>query len=82
MTVETKDLTKAEIEFLSDKYEALEKEVLVLLKQLDIAESALRKYANPDNWSSDFTADDCLYVDDFAYREAEEALKQIKELDK
>ena len=35
MTVETKDLTKAEIEFLSDKCEKLEKENTQLHKFLD-----------------------------------------------
>lgn len=41
MTVETKDLTKAEIEFLSDKCEKLEKQLGIAVKKLHIARGLL-----------------------------------------
>ena len=54
-----------------------------LQKQLDIAIKCLEKYADHQNWQDEYAgAEDCLYIDDFAYREAEETLKQIKELEK
>lgn len=54
-----------------------------LQKQLDIAVKCLDKYADHQNWQDECCgADDCLYIDDFAYKEAEDTLKQIKEQEK
>ena len=54
-----------------------------LQKQLDIAVECLEKYADHQNWQDECAgAEDCLYIDDCAYKEAEETLKQIKELEK
>lgn len=54
-----------------------------LQKQLDIAVKCLEKYADHQNWQDECAgAEDCLYIDDFAYKEAEETLKQIKDLDR
>lgn len=78
MTVEIKDLTKAEIEFLSDKCEKLE-------KQLEIAVVCLRKYADIKNWEYiDCCEGDCAIwdVDNDGRTEACAALYQIEELDK
>lgn len=78
MTVETKDLAKAEIEFLSDKCEMLE-------KKLEIAESWFREIVNnvntyfeKDNRSFDFTLDVLMCCGVSAIL----ALHEIKELDK
>lgn len=54
-----------------------------LQKQLDKAIKCLEKYADHQNWQDECAgANDCLYIEDFGYREAETALEQIKELEK
>ena len=54
-----------------------------LEKQLDMAIRCLEKYADHQNWQDECAgAEDCLYIDDFAYRDAETVLEQIKELNK
>lgn len=54
-----------------------------LQKQLDIAVKCLERYADHQNWQDECTgAEDCLYIEDFGYREAEQALEQIRELKK
>lgn len=74
MTIETRDLTKAEIEFLSDKCEKLE-------KQLKIAVDCLKKYANEDLWS-DYEEDGVIYFDcifkSLGYDFAQKAIKKIE----
>lgn len=51
-------------------------------KKLDIAIKCLERYADHQNWQDECAgAEDCLYIEDFGYREAEQALEQIKELD-
>ena len=55
----------------------------ILQKQLDIAIKCLERYADHDNWQDECAGvEDCLYIDDFGYREAETALEQIRELEK
>lgn len=54
-----------------------------LEKQLDMAIKCLEKYADHQNWQDEYAgAEDCLYIEDFGYRDAEQALKEIKELKK
>ena len=54
----------------------------ILEQQLAIAVEALERYADLYNWedSDDYYA--CTYKYDFANKEAQEALQQIKELNK
>lgn len=67
----------------SDVLLATVKKCEKLQKQLDMAIECLERYADHQNWQDECAgAEDCLYIDDFAYREAEETLKQIKELEK
>ena len=52
-----------------------------LEKQLDIAIRCLEKYADHQNWQDECAgAEDCLYIDDFAYKEAEETLEAIRKV--
>lgn len=57
-------------------------ELAKVKQQLAIAVEALEQYADLYNWedSDDYYA--CTYKYDFANKEAQEALQQIKELDK
>ena len=52
-------------------------------KKLDVAVKCLEIYADHQNWQDEcMGAEDCLFIDDFGYRNAEYTLKQIKELEK
>lgn len=54
-----------------------------LQKQLYIAVKCLERYADHDSWQDECAvAPDCLFIEDYAYRDAEDTLKQIKELEK
>ena len=54
-----------------------------LQKQLDVAIKCLERYADHENWQDECAgANDCLFIDDYGYREAEIVLEQIKELEK
>jgi hypothetical protein len=54
-----------------------------LQKQLDMAIKCLEIYADHQCWQDEcMGAEDCLFIDDFGYRNAEYTLKQIKELEK
>lgn len=52
-------------------------------KKLDIAIKCLERYADHENWQDECAgANDCLFIDDYGYREAEAVLEQIRELKK
>lgn len=52
-----------------------------LQKQLDIAVKCLKEYANSSEWWTTENGDKCEYTTD-GYEEAQEALQQIKDLNK
>ena len=55
--------------------------IKILQKQLDMAVKCLEKYADHENWQDECAgAIECLFIDDYGYREAETVLEQIKEL--
>lgn len=48
-----------------------------------MAIKCLERYADHENWQDECAgASDCLFKDDYGYREAETVLEQIKELKK
>ena len=54
-----------------------------LQKQLDVAVKCLERYADHENWQDECAgANDCLFLYDYGYREAEAVLEQIRELEK
>ena len=64
----------------------LEKQIKVLNKQLDVAEEALKQYADETVWLTGYDAlgnggIDCMFYCN-GYETAQKALEQIKELDK
>lgn len=50
-------------------------------KKLDMAIKCLEIYADHQNWQDECAgAEDCLYIDDFAYKEAEKTLEAIRKV--
>lgn len=84
MTIETHelDITDGLNKTLYDKLKAENEK---LKKKLDIAVKALKEYANKDFWGDSIgectIVYNCCFCEE-GYKDAEEALKQIKELDK
>lgn len=71
-----------------DSYEQLKSELAKVKQQLAIAVEALEIYANKDNWDNHYEVDWCIEIKKFDEGEcvngefyADEALKQIKELE-